>query len=120
MKKEIGNYNGQNLYLTIASYRNNNRIYLAVETEEDLYADITINLSDMMIPDDNYIFVNGDMTKELRTFLEKNKIIGETIETYQYNMGRYDMVEVDFDLLKEYDPEGFNEFSKSKEDDMEL
>ena len=120
MKKEIGNYNGQNLYLTIASYRNNNRIYLAVETEEDLYADITINLSDMLIPDDNYIFVNGDMTKELRSFLEKNKIIGETIETYQYNMGRYDMVEVDFDLLKKYDPEGFNEFSKSKEDDMEL
>lgn len=120
MKKEIGIYNGENLYLTIASYRNNNRIYLAVETEEDLYADITINLSDMMIPDDNYIFVNDDMTKELRTFLEKNKIIGETIEKYQYNMGRYDMVEVDFDLLKEYDPEGFKDYNKNKDNDMEI
>lgn len=120
MKKEIGNFEGNNLYLTIANYRNNNRIYLGVETEEDLYADITINLSDMMIPDDNYIFVNGDMTKELRTFLEKNKIIGETIETYQYNMGRYDMVEVDFDLLKEYDPEGFKDYNKNKDNDMEI
>ena len=120
MKKEIGNFEGNNLYLTIANDRNNNRIYLGVETEEDLYADITINLSDMMIPDDNYIFVNGDMTKELRTFLEKNKIIGETIETYQYNMGRYDMVEVDFDLLKEYDPEGFKDYNKNKDNDMEI
>ena len=120
IKKSIGKYNNEDLYLQIASYQNNKRIYLAVETEEELYADITINLSDMLIPDDDYIFVNSDMTTELRNFLEKKKIIGDTIETYQYNMGRYDMVEVDFDLLKEYDPEGFNEFSKSKEDDMEL
>ena len=27
MKKLIGNYKGDNLYLTIASYQNNNRIY---------------------------------------------------------------------------------------------
>ena len=25
-------------------------------------------------------------------------------------MGHYDMVQVDFDLLKEYDPEGFEKF----------
>ena len=35
-------------------------------------------------------------------------------------MGRYDMVEVDFDLLKEYDPEGFKEFNKNKDNDMEI
>ena len=49
MKKLIGNYKGDNLYLTIASYQNNNRIYIGVETEEELYADVTINLSDMYL-----------------------------------------------------------------------
>lgn len=120
MKKSIGNFKGDNLYLTIASYQNNNRIYVAVETEEELYADITINLSDMMLPADDYIFVNGDMTRDLRNFLEKKNIIGDTFTTVQYNMGRYDMAKVDFDVLKEYDPEGFKEFEKNKSDDMEL
>ena len=120
MKKPIGKYNDENLYLQIASYQNNKRIYLAVETEEELYADITINLSDMLIPDDDYIFVNSDMTTELRNFLEKNKIIGDTIETYQYNMGRYDMAKVDFDVLKEYDPDGFKEFEEYQKKDIEL
>ena len=120
MKKPIGKYNDENLYLQIASYQNNRRIYLAVETEDELYADITINLSDMLIPDDDYIFVNSDMTTELRNFLEKKKIIGDTIETYQYNMGRYDMAKVDFNLLKEYDPEGFEEFEKYQKKDIEL
>ena len=120
MKKSIGNYNGDSLYLTIASYQNNGRIYLAVETEDELYADITINLSDMMLPDDNYIFVNGDMTRELRDFLEEKGIIGETIETYQYNMGKYDMVQVDFDVLKEYDSYGFKEYEKINSEDIEL
>ena len=116
MKKSIGKYNNEDLYLTIASYRNNNRIYLAVETKDDLYADITINLSDMMIPNDDYIFVNGDISRELRNWLEKENIISEPIETYQYNMGKYDMVKVDFDILKEYDPSGFAEYKKNNEE----
>lgn len=123
MKKLIGNYKGDNLYLTIASYQNNNRIYIGVETEKELYADVTINLSDMMPLDDDYIFVNGDMTKDLRNFLEEKQIIGETFTTIQYNMGRYDMAKVDFDILKEYDPKGFNEFEKYNESankDMEV
>ena len=35
-------------------------------------------------------------------------------------MGRYDKAKVDFNLLKEYDPEGFKEFNKNKDNDMEL
>ena len=123
MKKLIGNYKGDNLYLTIASYQNNNRIYIGVETEEELYADVTINLSDMYLLDDDYIFVNGDMTKDLRNFLEEKNIIGETFTTIQYNMGRYDMAKVDFKILKEYDSKGFKEYEKYNESvnkDMEV
>ena len=112
MKKLIGNFKGDNLYLTIASYQNNNRIYIGVETEEELYADVTINLSDAYLLDDDYIFVNSDMTEDLRYFLEEKNIIGETFSTIQYNMGKYDMVKIDFDILKEYDFEGFKEYEK--------
>ncbi len=122
MKKSIGKFDNQELFLVVASYQNNNRIYLAVETkEEGLYADITINLSDMLLPGKNYIFVSSDMSKELRKFLEDKGIIGETLETYQYNMGRYDMAKIDLDLIKEYDPEGFKQIEKNKsKDDREL
>jgi hypothetical protein len=123
MREFIGNFKGDNLYLKIASYQNNNRIYIGVETEEELYADVTINLSDMMLLDDDYIFVNSDMTRDLRNFLEEKQIIGETFTTIQYNMGRYDIAKVDFDILKEYDPKGFNEYekvNKSVNKDMEV
>lgn len=115
MKKLIGNYKGDNLYLTIASYQNNNRIYICVETEEELYADVTINLTDMMLPNNEYIFVNGDMTSDLRNFLEEKQIIGETFTTFQYNMGRYDIAKVDFNILKQYDSKGFKEYTKYNE-----
>lgn len=118
MKKSIGNYNGEDLYLRIASYQNNGRIFIGIDTEEESYSDLTINLSDAMLPDDDYIFINGDMTNELRSFLEEKNIIGDVFTTIQYNMGRYDMVKVDFDVLKEYDPEGFNKYIKK--DDKEL
>lgn len=120
MKKTIGNFKGDDLYLTIASYLNNNRIYVGVDTVEESYSDLTINLPDMMLPDEDYIFVNGDMTSDLRNFLEKKDIIGETIYTYPYNMGKYDMVKVNFDKLKEYDPDGFKSYELSKENGMEL
>ena len=123
MKKLIGKFKGDNLYLTIASYQNNNRIYMGIETEEELYADVTINLSDMYLLDDDYIFVNDDMSKDLRNFLEEKNIIGEIYMTIQYNMGRYDMAKVDFDILKEYDPKGFEEYGKYTESvnkDMEV
>lgn len=123
MKKTIGKFKGDNLYLTIASYQNNNRIYIGIETEEELYEDVTINLSDMYLLDDDYIFVNADMTSDLRSFLEEKGIIGETFTTIQYNMGRYDMVKVNFNILKEYDPKGFEEYekyNKSTNKDMEV
>jgi len=120
LKESIGNFKGDNLYLTVASYQNNKRIYVGVDTEEESYADLTINLTDLMIPDEDYIFVNGDMTRDLRNFLEEKGIISESIETYQYNMGKYDMVQVDFDLLKQYDPDGFKDFEKTKSKDMEI
>ena len=37
MKKLIGNFKGNNLYLMISSYQKNNRIYIGVETEGELY-----------------------------------------------------------------------------------
>ena len=120
MKKSIGNFKGEDLYLKIANYSYGNRIYIRVDTLEEPYADLTINLPDLMLPDEDYIFVNGDMTKDLRKFLEQKKIISETIYTYPYNLGKYDMVKVDFDKLKEYDPNGFEDYENYKDNGIEL
>ena len=122
MKKTIGNYKGDNLYLIISSYKNNGRIYLGIETEDELYDDITINLSDRSLYSNDTVFVNNDMTQDMRSFLEKKGIIGKTIDVTYYNMGKYDLVKVNFDKLKQYDPDGFKEYEKHKKslEDYEL
>lgn len=121
MKKCLGKYDGEKLYLLVASYAYNGRIYLAVETEEEeLYADITINLENTLLTKEEHIFINNDMSRELRNFLEEKGIIGKKISTIKYNLGKYDMVKANFDLIKEYDPEGFERYEKYLCDDMEL
>lgn len=121
MKKPVGVYNGTNLYLTISSYLDNGRIYLGLETEEELYADITINLSDRLIEDDNCIFISGHVYNDLQDFLIEKEIIEEPYNVMQYNMGKYNCSRVNFEKIKEYDPEGFENFEKKlKDDEIEL
>lgn len=121
MKKPIGVYNDENLYLTISSYSDNGRIYLGLETEDELYADITINLSDRLIEDDNCIFISGHVDNDLQDFLIEKEIIEEPYNVMQYNMGKYNCSRVNFEKIKEYDPEGFEDFEKKlKNDEIEL
>lgn len=114
MKKPIGVYNNQNMYLTISSYRNNGRLGLLLDTEEENYCDITINLSDYPIQDDNVIFLQSYISDELEKFLVDNNVINEPDLSVPYNMGMYKCSTVDFDKIKEYDPEGYKEFEKIK------
>ena len=115
MKKSIGNFKGEDLYLKISSYRNNQRIYIGLETKEEPYANVTINLPDMLLPDIDYIFLDNSMSEELRKFLEEKQIIGETLGAVRYNMGIYEITQVDFDILHEYDSKGMNNFFDSFE-----
>ncbi len=118
--KPIGVFNNEELYLRISKYRNNNRIYIGIETKEEPYADLTINLPDMMIPSREYVFVSGDISEELKDFLKEKGLILDTFGTYHYNYGRYDMVEISFEKLKELNPKEFKENFRSRSHDLEL
>ena len=118
-RKSIGKFQGDELYLEVSSYTNK-RIFIGLNTKEEPYADITINLADMMLPSKHCVFMNGDISNDLRDFLQEKGIITDSLGMYQYNMGRYEMAVVDFGKLKELDPQGFKEYEKYKSNDLEL
>ena len=101
-----------NLYLIVGCYSNNKRLYLGIETEEELVNDITINLTDIDLYFKDAVFLNSDLSNELKDILKKNGILGEYYCTQQYNMGQYDCYMINLEKLKEYDPEGYNDFEK--------
>lgn len=117
-KKEIGIYNEEKLYLTVGRYRNNNSLYLGLENGlGESYSDITINISDNKISD-NIAYLTNDMSKELKDFLRKKKLISEPVLFMTHNLGEYEMVYVDLNKVKEYDSEGYN--NSLNKDDMEI
>ena len=113
-KKCIGNYEGYDLFLTISRYNNNNRLYVGLDTYDGMYDDLTVNLSDLYLPSNDYIFLNGDIDNKFKEFLKEKNIIGDTIETYKYNMGHYDMVMINHELLKQYSPDEYKEYENYK------
>ena len=125
MKKVFDEEMGYKYYLGVSTYRNNNRLYIGVFDREDGFReeidysrDITINLSDKIIDSKNKVFLCGDLSDESKYKLIEKGIISKPIEQVQYNMGKYDLVEVNLDVLKEYDPEGVEEFlNLNKEND---
>lgn len=119
-KKEIGIFNGNKLYLTVGRYRNNDSMYLGLITDEDEdYSDITINISDTKIKD-NIAYLTNDMSKELKDFLREKELISESILFMKHNLGEYEMVYVDLNKVKEYDPKGYENFFKKEEKDIEM
>ena len=62
---------------------------------------------------------DGDMEKAI-DFLREKGLILDTFGTYQFNYGRYDMVEISFEKLKELNPKDFKENFRSRSHDLEL
>ena len=93
--------------MDIARYQNNNRLYLGLSMEDDYFSDITINLPDLLLPADDFVFVSGDLTKEVKDQLKDYGILSEYLYTADYNMGHYDCYSINLEKLKHYDPDGF-------------
>ncbi|MBO5096102.1 MAG: DUF4313 domain-containing protein [Bacilli bacterium] len=110
MKKVLYENNDRKYYLCVASYQNNGRLYLGVVNEEDeICGDITINLTDEELDKDE-IFLSDDLVLDDIKELQDKNIIGNVLYTTQYNFGNYKAVSVDFDILREYDNAGVEEF----------
>ena len=107
--KSIGIFENQELYLDISSYING-RLYLSLNSIEEPYSDITINLPESTLPSNNTIFLSKDMSNNLKSFLREKNIIGDTLYLEPCGRTEYEVAFVDFDILKEYNPEGFKEY----------
>lgn len=107
MERKTIKVKDKDVYIDIYKYTNN-RIALKARTEEEPYADITINLPDVVMLDYNEVFISPQC--EIDDFQGKlivDGIIQEVIKTIPYNYGTYNMVRLDIKKLEEYDPTGF-------------
>ncbi|MCD8013411.1 MAG: DUF4313 domain-containing protein [Lachnospiraceae bacterium] len=98
--------------LRVASYMNNNSLYVGLicRTEYGLepFGDMTVNLpvSDIVPLKSNEAYINGDMSKSLLAFIQKNKLGTVLPEVGYSGYGQYAKVAFDMDRLKEFDPAG--------------
>lgn len=116
MRKVFDIYNDNNYYIDIATYTNNNRLYLGISDNLDnLIEDISINLPELKLKD-NEIFLNDDLDEDIKRKLIEDGVIDGIYGYEQYNMGRYMKVSLNLDKLKEFDEKGFDEhFNKLNE-----
>lgn len=113
MREPLMNYKGEDLYLVMANYVDNGRLYLGLENEErENYCDITINLSDIPEIGDMVVFLNGDISNELKKELRNIGLISNPIQRMPYNYGLYDIVIVNKEALKDYDKDEYNKFEE--------
>ena len=111
MKQKIINFDGEEIYLVVSRYINERIGILANSISGEPYANITINLPDIPIFNYNEVFINA----ECKSFGLENKlleigIIKDIIKEVPYNYGKYDLVRLDLEKLKEYDPVGFEKY----------
>lgn len=105
------------LFLDVLQYQNNNRIAIIsyFANDNDLFADITINLN---LPINNYDegFINADINHKefgIVDLLKKEGIIEKSYGMKKYNMGSYELVKFNLEKLKEYDYAGVEKFLDS-------
>lgn len=109
--KPIIKYDDTDLYLTVANYQNNSRMYLGLEdVNHDPYADITVNLPYTNEISKNIVYLNTDMSNELKETLRKSNLFGDTLMYQPYNYGNFEVVEVNIDKVKELCPEEYQQF----------
>lgn len=109
MRKVFDSYQDNDYYITVASYLNNNRLYLGIEDKlENIITDISINLPELEL-NNNQIFLNADLDEEIKDKLIKNGIITNLNGYKDYNMESYMKVDINIEKLKEYDELGIEE-----------
>ena len=126
MKSKKLNAEGKDYKLEIHNYTDNGRLAILIYNDNDeLFSDLTINLSDMMLPEENCAFINSGITdtkigSAIYDALRKEEVIDYDYGMYQYNLGKYKLVSFDIEKLKEYDLKGSKKYLEEKENYKEL
>lgn len=126
MRSKKLNVEGKDYKLEIHNYIDNGRLAILIYDDNDeLFSDLTINLSDMMLPEENCAFINSSITDSeigsvIYDTLIKEEVIDYDYGIYQYNLGKYRLVSFDIEKLKEYDSKGIKKYLEEKENYKEL
>lgn len=116
-------------FLQVSSYKNNNRLCISISDHAvddfrediDFLLDVTINVSELTIDKINQVYLSNNIPDEIKNTLFDKGIISRTINTIEYNLDKLQLVEVNLDILREYDEDGVQSFLKlNNENDLFL
>lgn len=118
MNAPLIKYKDVELYLVIANYINNGRLYIGLEDQDgENEVEITTNLLDVSGLGDMEILLNRNMSDDLKCMLQEVDLISSPIKQLNHIYGTYDVVVVNRNKLKEYDEieyKKFEEYYKKK------
>lgn len=107
MERRTIKFNGEEIYLKVGRYKENNRLAIQAYTKDESFCDVSVNLSKYDLDIDTLIAIDGDckMSGFEEKLIEEN-IIDSILFKVPYNYGIYDIAFLNLDRLFEYDPEG--------------
>ncbi len=105
------------IYLDVCNYENNNRLaILATKVKNgEYYGDITVNAPEICLLN-NEVLLNDDFRNCAPSFIKKLRELGIIEESLGYarvNFSELEIVRIDFEKLKEYDPKGLEKALKN-------
>ena len=96
-------YGKEKLYFFLDNYANNGALYIGLCTKDnELYADLTINIPEYLFYAWNEIIINGDISSDLVKKLEKAGILEPTGKLTRSGFGTYKIMEFNFEKAKDY------------------
>lgn len=115
-------FNNEELFLDIGTYNVGKGLAILCGTVDEPFTDVTINLPGMYLSsiDKAYIDPMCEYCGLYQTLIDLGIIKEVVKEKVSYNMGKYDLVRFDMDKLKEYDPEGLEEYLKENGYDKDI
>lgn len=116
MRRKTIKFKNGRVYLGLDRYRNNERLAIFIQNRNGTYLDdVTINLSDIQLPKNKLVAINANCKNSglEQALIEAGIIKGISYMT-PYNYQVYDVVEINIEKLKEYDPEGYAEYFKEE------
>lgn len=100
----------EDLYLYKSIYQDfmaSSDYYGLYNNENELYCDITINLSGMFNLAENEIYISNDISNELLQNICSNGVFEDTKRKQKYNYGEYKIIKINTNKIKDYIKEEF-------------
>lgn len=104
----LGVYNNIRLYLVVSKYNNGNLALILIKDNNTEFIIISSFIKSNIKLNNNEIILNPKVSKTLKEFLIRRGIIRKTTRSFEYYNYLLEIVEINLNKLKYYDPGGFN------------